>query len=161
MSALEVRSSVKPGDAVALAAIARACGNFSDDEIAFVPEILDELADKGEAVSGYRLLVAEDAGGPLAFAIFGPIPATDRRFDLYWIATDPQAQGKGAGRMLLEECVSRARAEGGQRLFIETEMGEAYAAAHRLYEACGFRLIATIPDYYRDGAGRAIYGGPL
>jgi ribosomal protein S18 acetylase RimI-like enzyme len=107
------------------------------------------------------LLVAEDAHGPIAFAIFGPIPATDARYDLYWIATDPQAQGKGAGRSLLEECASRARAEGGRMLFIETETGEAYAAAHRLYEACGFRLIATIPDYYRDGAGRAIYGGPL
>ena len=161
MSGIALRSMLKPGDAVALSAIAKACGNFAEAEIAFVPEILSELADKGEAASGYRLLVAEGDAAALAFAIFGPIPATDRRFDLYWIATDPKAQGKGAGRMLLEECVRRARDEGGQRLFIETETGEAYAAAHRLYEACGFRLIATIPDYYRDGAARAIYGGPL
>ncbi len=156
-----LRDRLAEDDADSLATIAKACGNFSEDEIAFVPDILTELESKGEAGSGYRLLVAEDAEGPAAFAIYGPIPATDNRHDLYWIATHPRAQGQGAGRMLLKECARRAAAEGASHLFIETETGAAYGAAHHLYESCGFPLIATVPDYYRDGQAKAIYGAPL
>lgn len=156
-----LRDRPRPGDDTALAAIAAACGNFSEDEIAFVPEILEKLIEEGELHSGYRLLVASDADGPAAFAIWGPIPATDRRYDLYWIATHPRAQGKGAGRLLLTETTKRARLENASHLFIETETGETYAAAHHLYETCGFPLIATIPDYYREGRHKAVYGGRL
>lgn len=161
MSAFRLRSAVLAGDAQALAALARACGNFAEDEIAFVPEILTQLAAEGEARSGYRLLVAEDDAGSAGFAIYGPIPATDRRYDLYWIATHPRAQGRGAGRLLLAETARRAAAEGATHLFIETETSKDYTPAHHLYESCGFPLIATVPDYYREGSGKAIYGGPL
>ena len=161
MITFRLRDRVQADDGDVLAAIARACGNFAEDEIAFVPEILAQLTAEGEAKSGYRLLVAEDESGAAGFAIYGPIPATDRRYDLYWIATDPRAQGCGAGRLLLTESARRARAEGATHLFIETETGTEYTPAHHLYEACGFPLIATIPDYYREGSGKAIYGGPL
>lgn len=158
---LDLRDRPRPGDEIALPAIATACGNFSDDEVGFVPEILEKLIEEGETHSGYRLLVASDGEGPAAFAIWGPIPATDRRYDLYWIATHPRAQGRGAGRLLLTETAKRARAEGATHLFIETETGEAYESAHRLYESCGFPLIAAIPDYYRDGRAKAVYGARL
>jgi ribosomal protein S18 acetylase RimI-like enzyme len=161
MSAFRLRDRVQAEDGAVLPAIARACGNFAEDEIAFVPEILAQLVAEGEARSGYRLLVAEDERGAAGFAIYGPIPATDRRYDLYWIATDPRAQGRGAGRQLLTECARRAAAEGATHLFIETETGKDYTPAHHLYQACGFPLIATVPDYYREGSGKAIYGGPL
>ncbi|MBL9010292.1 MAG: GNAT family N-acetyltransferase [Alphaproteobacteria bacterium] len=161
MSGFALRHDPRPGDAELLAAIAAACGNFAPAEIAFVPEILAQLAEQGAEASGYRLLVAEDPDGPAGFAIYGPIPATDGSYDLYWIATHPRARGRGAGRLLLAEAARRAAAEGAARLFIETETGADYAAAHRLYESCGFPLIATVPDYYRSGSGKAIYGGPL
>lgn len=156
-----LRDRPLPGDETALPGIATACGNFSAEEVAFVPEILEKLIEEGELHSGYRLLVASDAQGPAAFAIWGPIPATDNRHDLYWIATHPRAQGKGAGRLLLTETARRARLENASHLFIETETGANYTAAHKLYEACGFPLIATIPDYYRDGRAKAVYGARL
>ena len=155
MSGFALRHDPRPGDAELLAAIAAACGNFAPAEIAFVPEILAQLAEQGAEASGYRLLVAEDLDGPAGFAIYGPIPATDGSYDLYWIATHPRARGRGAGRLLLAEAARRAAAEGAARLFIETETGADYAAAHRLYESCGFPLTATVPDYYRSGSGKA------
>lgn len=161
MSAFRLRDTVRADDAATLAAIAAACGNFGAEEIGFVPDILAQLAAEGEAKSGYRLLVAEDEAGAAAFAIWGPIPATEARHDLYWIATHPRAQGRGAARLLLTETARRAADEGATHLFIETETGADYTPAHHLYESCGFPLIATVPDYYRDGRGKAIYGGRL
>ena len=99
-------------------------------------------------------------GRPAGFAIFGPIPATEGSYDLYWIATHPRPGGAArAGSCSPRRRSARRRRRA--RLFIETETGAGYEAAHRLYESCGFPLIATVPDYYRSGCGKAIYGGPL
>lgn len=157
---INFRQSPRPGDGEALRAIAAATGVFAESELNFVPEILATMGREGDK-SGYWLLVAEEAGTPLAFAIFGNIPGTENRFDLYWIATSPGAQGRGLGRRLMDEVRKRARSLGATHLFIQTSTTSAYGAAHKLYEACGFPLVATVPDYYRDGDGLAIFGARL
>lgn len=156
-----LRDRLSPGDGDALKAIAAACGNFDPHELDYVPEILGELAARGEQASGYRLLVAEDDAGPAGFAIFGPTDEDDSQFDLYWIATDPRAQHKGAGRLLLEESERRAAGEGCTHMFIETEAGPAYRAAHRLYEGKGFTPVETTPDHYGRGRNRVIFAKAL
>jgi len=152
-----LRDRVTPGDSEALRAIAAACGNFDPHELDYVPEILAELAAKGEQASGYRLLIAEDDAGPAGFTLYGPMDEDDSQFDLYWIATDPRARNRGAGRLLLGETERRAVAEGATDMFIETEAGPSYAAAHRLYGGSGFRLMETTPDHYGPGRNRIIF----
>jgi GNAT superfamily N-acetyltransferase len=156
-----LRDRVSPDDAAVLRAIAASCGNFDPHELDYVPEILAELAARGEEASGYRLLVAEDDAGPAGFAIYGPMDEDDSQVDLYWIATGPRAQGRGAGRRLLEECQRRALVEGATHMFIETEAGPAYAAAHRLYEGAGFAPVETTPDHYGPGRNRIIFAKAL
>jgi GNAT superfamily N-acetyltransferase len=156
-----LRDRVKPSDAADLKAIVTACGNFDAHELEYVPEILGELTARGEQASGFRLLVAEDESGPTAFSIYGPMDEDDSQFDLYWIATDPRVQHRGAGRLLLEETERRAIAEGATHMFIETEAGPAYAAAHRLYEGQGFAPVETMPDHYGPGRNRLIFAKAL
>ncbi len=154
------RTEPRAGDGEALRAIAAATGVFAASELDFVPDIIATMLKDGDK-SGYWLLVAEEHGTPLAFAIFGTIPGTENRFDLYWIATSPMAQGKGLARRLMDETRARARALGATHLFIQTSTRGDYAAARTLYERCGFPLIATVPDYYRDDDGLAIFGARL
>lgn len=158
---LRLRDRVVPGDAAVLKAIAAACGNFDPHEIEYVPEILGELAAKGEQASGFRLLVAEDEHGPAGFSIYGPMDDDDSRFDLYWIATAPRARKRGAGTLLLCESERRAAAEGGTHMFIETEAGPAYGAARRLYEGKGFAPVEATPDHYGPGRNRVIFAKAL
>jgi ribosomal protein S18 acetylase RimI-like enzyme len=154
------RTAPASDDADALQSIAAATGVFTAEEVAFVPEILTALARAG-IESGYALIVAEDDSGPVGFSIFGPIPGTENRFDLYWIATDPRAQGKGIGKALLERSREAAREAGASHMFIQTSGRADYAPARALYQRCGFRLVASIDDYYRDGDGLAIFGAKL
>lgn len=158
--ALIFRSNPQSGDGEALRAIAAGTGVFAESELNFVPEIIATMLKDGEK-SGYWLLVAEEGGQPLAFAIFGNIPGTENRFDLYWIATSPKAQGRGIARRLMDAVRTKARALGATHLFIQTSTVEGYGAARKLYEASGFPLVATVPDYYRDGDGLAIFGARL
>lgn len=159
-SNLSFRDMARPSDGEALRALAAETGVFAASELDFVPEIIATMLRDGDK-SGYFLLVAEEAGSPLAFAIFGNIPGTENRFDLYWIATAVKAQGRGLGRRLMDAVRARAKALGATHLFIQTSTTTGYGAARKLYEACGFPLVATVPDYYRDGDGLAIFGARL
>lgn len=158
---IRLRDRIAEGDAALLKAIANDCGNFDRHELDYIPEILDELAALGEQGSGYRLLVAEDEGGPAAFAIYGPMAEDDSQYDLYWIAAAPRSTGQGIGSLLLSEAEHRASGEGATHMFIETEAGPAYTAAHRLYSGKGFAVVETTPDHYGPGRNRIIFAKAL
>ncbi len=156
-----LRFGVRLGDAAALEALVRETGVFSDEECGYVPEILAELARDGEAASGYRLLVAEDGGEALGFAIWGPKADDPAHHDLYWIACAPGRRRGGTGRALFAEALARARAEGAREMSIETATSAPYAPARAFYEAFGFRLIETRDAYYPNGDGLALYHARL
>lgn len=53
------------------------------------------------------------------------------------LAVGPEARGRGVGTALIQECLTRARAAGKRRMVIST--GDNMTAAHRRYQALGFR----------------------
>jgi ribosomal protein S18 acetylase RimI-like enzyme len=63
--------------------------------------------------------------------------AGDGEAEFRMLAVAPEAQGRGVGRALVEECLRRAQALGADRLVLSS--GEWMTTAHRLYESCGFR----------------------
>lgn len=160
MSMPALRDVLRPGDVAPLTAIAARTGVFSAVELGYIAQIADEIFAAGPA-AGYGVLIAEHAGRPCGFAVFGPITGTAGRYDLYWIATDPGLQRQGIAASLLRETVARVRAAGGTHLFIETSTRADYAPARNFYAREGFPLIATVPDYYADGDGLAVFGARL
>jgi len=61
--------------------------------------------------------------------------------ELVKMATDPDAQGQGVGKAVLEHLVQIARDEGAHRIWLETN--DRLAAATRLYERTGFRALTA------------------
>ena len=57
-------------------------------------------------------------------------------FHLYEMCISPKIQGKGYGRILLSELEKQTKQRGQTAIFLQTG---AQAAAHKFYEACGFR----------------------
>ena len=57
---------------------------------------------------------------------------------------------KGVAARMLEHIVAEAGSRGYRRLSLETGPTAAFAAAHRLYEAFGFRTCAPFADYTLD-----------
>ncbi|MFL5578630.1 MAG: GNAT family N-acetyltransferase [Gemmatimonadaceae bacterium] len=96
-------------------------------------------------------------GTLLGYACYGPTPATDRTYDLYWIAVDPAAQGAGAGTVLLG-AVERRLAEARARLLVvETSSRAEYDATRGFYAARGYREAARVGHFYAPGDDRVIY----
>jgi len=129
---------------------------FTAHEVATVAEMLDACYDDPE-VSGYHFLSCREDARVLGFAAWGPRDLATHAFDLYWIAARPDAQGRGVGRALMQAVEAQARARGGGWMWVETSDTPAYAAARALYERCGYRRLAALPDFYRRGDGLVIY----
>ncbi len=160
MTAQRFRSKPTPDDPEAVRELVTATGVFSGTEVGWAVEIVETTLARGQS-AGYHFLFADGPGGLEGFTCFGPIDGTDNRFDLYWIAVSPKAQGKGIGRRLLAETVAAAKALDASHMFIDTSTRNDYAAARKLYEALGFTHMGTLVDFYSDGDGKALFGRKL
>jgi D-alanine-D-alanine ligase len=115
-----------------------------------VEELWDAYQCMDEA-GGYVFLVYRNAGRVLGYACFGRHSLTDGAFDLYWIAVDPAAQGRGIGRALLARVEEEVRYRNGYLLIAETSSAPPYASARHLYESNGYHCEAIIHDFYGRG----------
>ena len=93
----------------------------------------------------------------VGYACWGPTPATDRTWDLYWIAVDTALQGAGIGTILLEEVERRLVGQHARMLIAETSSRSDYAATCGFYERRGYREAARVRDFYAPGDDRIIY----
>lgn len=151
---------LEAADREAVARILESVGNFSAREQTVALELIDAWLSMGEA-SDYLCWVLEDATRVQGYICIGPTPLTDGTFDLYWIAVDPSAQGRGHGQALTRLAEDEAKARGGRLLLIETASQETYAPTVRFYERAGYHLISTIPDFYKPGDDKLTFAKRL
>lgn len=158
--ALRTRFEVAASDPGAIRRIVDSTGFFRAAEVDVAVELADERLAKGEA-SGYHFVFLEegegDAARVLGYACFGPIACTVDSFDLYWIAVDQSAQGRGLGRRLMREAEARVYAMGGRRVYIETSSQPLYEPTRRFYGVCGYAEEARLRDFYTAGDDKVVY----
>jgi ribosomal protein S18 acetylase RimI-like enzyme len=148
---------VERDDRDRIQAIVVATGHFTQIEADTALELVDASLAGGE-VSGYLTYVLESPPGMVqGYVCIGPTPLTDGTFDLYWVAVDPAAQGRGYGRRLLATAEAEVRARGGRLVIIETSSQEIYRPTVGFYESAGYRLVARIPNFYRPGDDKLVF----
>ena len=143
-----------------VAKILERVGNFSSQEQKIALELIDAWLKAGEA-SDYLCWVLVDDAGVRGYVCVGPTPLTDGTFDLYWIAVDPSAQGRGYGHALTRLAEDETRRRGGRLLLIETASHDAYAPTIRFYERAGYELVSTIRDFYKKGNNKLTFAKSL
>ena len=151
------RSDLRPGDVEAIREIVLGTGFFTPAEIAVAVELAEERLAKG-AASGYHFVFAEDeAGQVVGYACYGPVPATEATYDLYWIAVVPSCQRSGLGRKLLELSEQAIATNGGCDVYIETSSRALYRPTQGFYGKAGYRLAAEFPDFYAPSDGKLVF----
>jgi acetoin utilization deacetylase AcuC-like enzyme/ribosomal protein S18 acetylase RimI-like enzyme len=160
MSLTRWREDPLPSDREAVRSLVAAAGVFSTQEATIAAELVEERLARGTDC-GYWLIFAELGERLAGYSCYGPIPGTEGRFDLYWIAVRPEHRRSGIGRELLRRTEEGIKAHGGRRLYIDTSASEQYEAARRFYRASGYRKVAELPDFFRDGDGKVIYAKAL
>jgi ribosomal protein S18 acetylase RimI-like enzyme len=144
-------------DRAAVLALIEATGFFRPDEIQVAEELIDVYLDE-PGQGDYGVVVVEDGRGVVAgYMTYGPTPLTLGTFDLYWMAVDPKAQGRGHGRALVEWLEDYVRRAEGRLLVIETSSTAKYEPTRRFYLGLKYTEVARIPDFYGPGDDRVIY----
>jgi D-alanine-D-alanine ligase len=153
-----------------LVAQVRATAAFREDELEVAAELIDEgvrAANEGREHPDYLFVVAElegsNGGAPRAvgYACFGLASLSDGVFDLYWIVVDPNVQGRGVGRSLLRAAEREAAARRGRWLVAETSGMPSYEATRAFYLASGYVELGRLPEFYRAGDDKVLYGRRL
>jgi ribosomal protein S18 acetylase RimI-like enzyme len=176
-----VLGEISAADRPRVAEILRGSKVFSAAEIDVALELFDEsIEDRGPRTEGARhqhrdaklaLLPQSSVLGPdylflgaftpeeilVGYACWGPTPATDRTWDLYWIAVDTALQGAGIGTILLEEVERRLVGQHARLLIVETSSRSDYAASRAFYERRGYNETARVRDFYAPGDDRIIF----
>jgi GNAT superfamily N-acetyltransferase len=157
------RTTLRQADAAAVHALVRDTGFFSEEEQQVAVELVEERLAKG-AASGYEFVFADAADNPgelLAYACYGPVPATASSYDLYWIAVAPSQQGKGLGGSLLREVERCALESGASQMFLDTSGRAQYAPTRAFYLRMGYRVAGTLEDFFAAGDAKVIFAKRL
>lgn len=144
------------GDKNDILSLAMADGFFTVPEVASIAELLDIYLQRSSQ-EDYYFLSYHDEEKVLGFACYGPASLTQGVFDLYWIAAHPEHRRQGIGRALLKRVEAEVRKKKGRMLLIETSSSERYAPTRQFYVKQGYKVAASIPDYYAPGDGMVIY----
>ena len=108
---------------------------------AMVAEIAARLLANFEA-RRERCWIAEQDGEPVGSVAL--VRETDRTARLRLLLVEPAARGYGLGRRLVEVCLDFARQAGYRKIVLSTF--NVLVAAHRIYQAEGFRLVSEEPQ---------------
>ncbi|HEK85400.1 MAG TPA: GNAT family N-acetyltransferase [Candidatus Aminicenantes bacterium] len=136
----------------------QATGFFTPDEVKVAEELIDIYLKNPTQKDYFIVVIENEKKEVVGYLTYGPTPLTEGTWDLYWIAISPREQGKGYGQKLvsfLEEEVQRLR---GRLIIIETSSQPKYLPTRKFYEKLGYTEVARIPDFYRPGDDRVIFG---
>lgn len=143
-----------------LLALAAGTGVFEDHEIETLDEVLSDYHSQMQDY-GHICITLQDDTAILGFAYFAPVAMADRTWELWWIVIDAQRHNLGLGRQLLEAVEENIQQLQGRLLLIETSSMADYEPTRQFYLRRGYAEWAHLPDFYKDGDHKKIYGKRL
>lgn len=152
---------LRPHDRPRLAELLVDTGAFHADEVEVALSLFDlsrdgDVPGGGDATIDYEFVGAFEDERLVGYASFGPTPATDGTYDLYWLAVDPTAQGRGVGRALVRDVEAKLTARGGRLLVVETSSRPDYARTRQFYARSGYTEAARVRDFYAPADDRIL-----
>lgn len=132
--------AARPDEVGALSRVAFASKAHWGYDAAFMAACREELTVREEHVAERSVVVAEGPdGATLGFG--GLCTREDGEPEIWHLFVAPEAMGQGAGRLLTEALIDKARAIGAPRLWVESDPN-----AESFYQACGFRRVGETPS---------------
>jgi ribosomal protein S18 acetylase RimI-like enzyme len=101
-----------------------------------------------------NVVVAELSGKPVGWGKIEhptPLPASAHVWHVTGLAVDPDFEGRGAGRALVEALIDLARERGGRRITLRVFAPN--ERARRLYERVGFEVEGVLREEFMIGHG--------
>ncbi len=153
---IQIRKMVAE-DRATILRILEATDMFTPVELDVAMELVD-IYLTNQKQKDYIIYVATDERKEVVgYVCYGPTPATDGTFDLYWIAVSPAMQQQGVGKKLLSFTEQAIMNQQGRMIVIETSSQTKYKPTQDFYLRNHYQLEARIKDFYRIGDDRLIF----
>lgn len=123
---------------------------FSPEEVGCALELV-EAASRNGVHPDYQALVATKDGKIAGYVCYGPTPMTQGTFDLYWIATAPDARGQGVGTALVAAMEAELKTRHARLVRVETSATEDYGPTRGFYLSLRYHEEARFRDFYKPG----------
>lgn len=122
-------------------------GSFiSSEQISYMlQEMYSASALAQQFSEGVTFLLAERFGEAVGFAAFSQIHAEEQVFKLHKLYVLPSEQGKGSGKLLVDEVSKRSKQLGGQLLELNVNRAN---KAFEFYKKQGFDVYQTLDIPY-------------
>ena len=151
---------LRPENRARLAELLVDTGAFHADEVEVALSLFDLThgggAGANDAPIDYEFVGAFEGEQLVGYACFGPTPATEGTYDLYWLAVDPAVQGRGIGRALVRDVEEKLIGRGGRLLVVETSSRADYASTRQFYVRSGYTEAARVRDFYAPADDRIL-----
>lgn len=94
---------------------------------------------------------------PIAIAYCIPEKLTEGTYNLLAIGVSQNAQRKGVASAMMEYIEQQLKRKNGRLLLVETSSDEAQIAARKLYQKIGYKQVAMIDDFWKDGEDKIVF----
>jgi aminoglycoside 6'-N-acetyltransferase I len=148
---------IKQADISAIEKILKRIPAFTPVEVNVAMELVN-IAANNPLQEDYNIFVYEQENRILGYHCSGKRPLTDGVYDLYWIASDPEANVKGIGKSLLEHAEAFVVENKGRWLLAETSSKESYSRTRNFYLRNNFSVVAQIENFYSEGDHLIVFG---
>ena len=112
------------------------------------PESIHMLPADALAAPGIWFYVMRDGGRPVGMGAFKRIDGTHAEVKSMHILAEER--GRGLARVMVEHLIREAKAQGFDRLSLETGVQPTFVAARALYERVGFEICGPFEGYWDD-----------
>lgn len=148
--------NLQPSDLTPLHLLLRATDAFTEDEVSCAMELLEIVLDD-PTQKDYLVAVEECSGMVAGYVLYGPTPLATGNVTLYWIAVDPEFQGQGVGRRLMQQVERYAQNLQGRLIYLETSSQGSYERTRTFYRMAGYEEESRLKDFYRPGDDRLTF----
>lgn len=158
---ISFRKYITAADVDRVKEIVFSTGFFREDEVEVAVELVTEAYKKGQEQAGYYFIFSMEGNYTTGYVCYGPTPCTIGTYDLYWIAVDNHFRGSGTGKKLILETEKELIIKNARKLYIETSSTDKYLPTRKFYESCGYKIEATLTDFYAKDDHKIIYSKVL
>ena len=121
----------------------------------YLDEMISDYFNNAETEDVWFTFLIDEK--PIAIGYCVPEKLTEGTYNLLAIGVSQNAQRKGVASAMMEYIEQQLKQKNGRLLLVETSSDEAQIAARKLYQKIGYKQVAVIDDFWKDGEDKIVF----
>jgi len=121
----------------------------------YLDEMISDYFNNAETEDHWFTFLIDEK--PVAIGYCIPEKLTEGTYNLLAIGVSQNAQRKGVASAMMEYIEQQLKQKKGRLLLVETSSDEAQIAARKLYQKIGYKQVAVIDDFWKDGEDKIVF----